>query len=96
MAPGKVLIFCVVQQNRSQLEMCRDSMTGGGLKLKILCRQCIHSFKFGGFDVRKLSDSPKREIYHSSKPFCGLFDAIFLPTMHCSLIKKVSCNTRHI
>ena len=43
-----------------------DSIRGGGLKLKIDCRQWIHSRILGGLDVRNVSARPKRETYHGS------------------------------
>lgn len=43
-----------------------DSIRGGGLKLKIDCRQWIHSRILGGLDVRNVSARPKSETYHGS------------------------------
>ena len=40
------------------------SMTGGGLKLKTVCRHLMQAFMF--LDTRKLSASPSSAMYHES------------------------------
>lgn len=53
------------------------SSRGGGLKVKILCKQWIHSLMLGGFDVRKCSAKPRRDAYQDSDCDCWP-DAILL------------------
>lgn len=38
----------------------RVSIFGANCSVRILCKQCIQSFIFGGFDVLKFSAKPRR------------------------------------
>lgn len=53
-------------------------MSGGGLMLKIDCRQWMQSLILGGLDTLKFSAKPRSEIYKASFLLDPLMAAIFV------------------